>query len=199
MKADRRPGQARARRLSASLLAIAVALVGCTSPPAETAADALLLQEEHTSLRDLQTRRFATADETLMLRASAAVLQDLGFILDDSESEVGLIVASKERTAVDPAEMTRSILLTLMMCTSPAMVLATGGEPTVAFDLRQQLRACLVIRTVANGVVVRVTFQRFVWNNEGKLSKLEALHEAEQYAEFFDRLAKAAFLQAHDL
>jgi hypothetical protein len=46
---------------------------------------------------------------------------------------------------------------------------------------------------------VRVTFQRLVWQADGKLSKSQPLQEPEQYEEFFDRLARAVFLHVQDL
>ncbi len=61
--------------------------------------EALQLTQESLAQRQAQTRRFDTSDETMLLSASAAVLQDLGFNLDESETKLGLVVASKDRDA----------------------------------------------------------------------------------------------------
>ena len=49
--------------------------------------------------RALQTRTFETSDEKELLSASAAVLQDLGFQVEESVKEVGMLRAAKERGA----------------------------------------------------------------------------------------------------
>jgi hypothetical protein len=177
------------------LIATATSLGGCVV----TASDALRLEEGNGALRELQTRRFDTTDESMMLQASAALLQDLGFSLDDSESEVGLIVASKERTAVNPAEVAGATGLTIVLTAAAMMVGVVGVDTSVPWNKRQYMRVCLVSRPVASDILVRVTFQRIVWNNEGAISERTPLQEPEHYTEFFDRLSKAVFLEAHGL
>ena len=59
--------------------------------------EALQLTQESLAQRQAQTRRFDTSDETMLLSASAAVLQDLGFNLDESETELGLVVKVRSR------------------------------------------------------------------------------------------------------
>jgi hypothetical protein len=61
--------------------------------------EALQITPETLEQRQLQTRRFDTSDEAELLSASAALLQDLGFNLDESETDLGVIVASKDRDA----------------------------------------------------------------------------------------------------
>jgi hypothetical protein len=184
-------------RISALLLviAIATALGGCVT----TATDALLLKHESTALRELQTRRFETTDEPMMLQASAALLQDLGFSLDNSESEVGLLVASKERTAVELVDVAQAIGASIVLTAAAIMVGVSHVDTSVPWDERQHMRVCLVTRPVEHNLLVRVTFQRIVWTNEGGISKREALQEPRYYAEFFERLSKAVFLEAHGL
>ena len=47
----------------------------------------------------LQTRTFETSNEKELLSASAAVLQDLGFQIEESAVDVGILRAAKERGA----------------------------------------------------------------------------------------------------
>src|SRR3972149_608551 len=73
--------------------------------------EALRLAPESLPLRQLQTRRFDTSDEKMLLAAGGAILQDLGFTLDASESRLGVLIASKDAAAVSPAEFSLPLLV----------------------------------------------------------------------------------------
>lgn len=78
---------------------------------------------------------------------------------------------------------------------------AMFGSATT-YDTVQKIRACIVTRPAGqNGeeVVLRVTFQRIVWNNLGNVSLMESIEEPQIYGRFFDLLSKAVFLDAHDI
>jgi hypothetical protein len=177
----------------------AFALGGCrtttvgASETTSRAAEALSLEEDSSALRDRQTRKFETTDERAVLQASAALLQDLGFNLDEAEPEVGLLVASKDRSAVVAGEVAGAIFASVVL----SLIFQTDVE--VPWDEKQLMRASVISRPVQGGVVIRVTFQRLVWNNKGSLARLEPLQEPEHYIEFFDRLAESVFLEAEEL
>jgi len=152
--------------------------------------DALSMNKATLEDRRLQTRLFDTQDEENILSASASVLQDLGFTLDESETELGLLVASKDREAVQAGQVAASILYAAM----------TGDS--LPYDTKQKIRASIVTYPVgADGqrTAVRVTFQRIVWNSAGQISRLEKLHETEMYQGFFGKLSNAVFLEAHGI
>ena len=88
------------RVLIASILGLA--LSGCAQP--NVSDEKLSLPPDAPALRQVQTRYFDTEDEAELLSASAALLQDLGFLLDETNSELGLIVASKVRNSTIEAE-----------------------------------------------------------------------------------------------
>lgn len=171
------------------LLLFLAALPGCHT----TADEVLQLEADANALRELQTRRFDTRDESKLLRVSAALLQDLGFNLDESEPEVGLLVASKERSAVETDEVVGAIALSVVLS------VLSQSHVQMPWDQVQKMRVSVVTRPITDAVSVRVTFQRVVWNNEGQISVLEPLQEPDHYVEFFDRLSKAVFLEAHEL
>jgi len=151
--------------------------------------EALRLAPESLPLRQLQTRRFDTSDEKVLLAAGAAILQDLGFTLDASEPRLGVLVASKDRSAVEAGQVIFSLL---------AAVVLRGPVP---WDEKQKIRTSFVTRpagTEKPSVLVRVTFQRIVWNTAKEISKLEPLDEPRFYQEFFEKLSKAVFLEAHE-
>jgi hypothetical protein len=73
----------------------------------------------------------------------------------------------------------------------------TPTEPTYA--TRQVLRVALVTRPGgvdrAEAMLVRVTFQRSVFDNTDRLVRLEAVAGPDLYQQFFDRLSQGVFLE----
>lgn len=174
--------------LNSALLAsgpIVLAACETTIPP-----DALALRPESLQERQLQSRRFETIDEKTLLKTAAGLLQDMGYNIEESEVGLGVIVGSKQRDATDTGEMIGAALLSGLL----------GSE--MLYDSEQQIRVSIVTRPsdLAQGqVVLRATFQRIVWNNQGGISKRETVSDVELYQDFFDKLSKAAFLQANDI
>lgn len=160
-------------------------LTGCVN---QIAADALTIQPGALELRRLQTKRFETQNEPEVLQASLDVLQDLGFEVDETESDLGLIVASKNRDASSVGGILGAI------------VIGAAGDTDVTYDVEQKIRASVVTKPLGHaGTSVRVTFQRIVWNNQGAISTNESIEEPQLYQEFFSKLSKSIFLTARDL
>jgi len=82
--------------------------------------DALQLSPQSLQDRQLQTRRFSTTDEAMILTASAAVLQDIGFNLDESNASLGVIVASKKREAVSAGQVVAAIAIAVVLLVTGA-------------------------------------------------------------------------------
>lgn len=152
--------------------------------------NALQLSSESLKLRQTQSRRFDTNDEAKILCSCAALIQDLGFNLDESETELGVIVGSKARSAVSAAQVAGSIILAVL----------TGAVAPV--DKNQRMRVSVITRPIGENntkTIVRVTFQRIVWNTQGIITKREGLTDPKIYQEFFEKLSKAVFLEAHKI
>ena len=164
-----------------------LAMVGCETIPR----DALKLSPESLERRSLQTRRYEGIIEPDLLAASAAVIQDLGFNIDESETKLGVIVGSKQRDAREAGQILGAVALQLLV------------GATMAVDRDQTLRVSLVTRSAYEDNdevhLVRVTFQRIVWNTRGQVSRQESLDEPEFYEEFFGLLSKAIFLEGHKI
>ena len=164
-----------------------LALVGCQTIPK----DALKLSPESLKKRTLQTRKYEGITEADILSASAGVIQDLGFNIDESETKLGVIVGSKERDATEAGQVAAAVIVALL------------GGGAMAIDRNQKLRVSLVVRPThehdKNKHFVRVTFQRIVWNTQGQITRIEGLDEPEMYQGFFDRLSKAVFLEGHKI
>lgn len=174
-----------ARTVKALSLVLAGILAGCASIPQ----DILQLSPESLKERQLQTRRFETEDEAKLLSASAALLQDLGFTLNKSVTSLGVITASKDRSAVEAGQVVLAVLLSIL------------AQQNVPYDETQKMRVSVVTQPLGDGksTAVRVTFQRIVWNTHKQISKREQLNDPEIYQEFFSKLSKAVFLEAHQL
>ncbi len=158
--------------------------VGCSSTIPKSA---LAMSPQALEVRQMQTRRYATMDEAKLLSASAGLLQDLGFSIDKSETKVGLISGSKDRDAKDAGQVVGAVL-----------VAALFGVST-PIDDHQKIRASVVTHPSMGATNVRVTFQRVVWNTDGRISRLEQLDDPEMYQEFFSKLSKSVFLEGHEI
>ena len=172
---------------------LCLSLTGCATGYPK---DFLKLSPDSLKYRQLQIRQYDTTEEKEIIAACAGVLQDLGFTLDDSETELGLVVASKDRTATDVGQVTLATIAVLLS--------GLSGSTSNAFeriDKVQKIRASVVTKPSLNSdkIVVRVTFQRIVWNARGDLSRLETLHDEKLYQGFFERLSKAVFLEAQKI
>ena len=73
------------------LALIASAVIGCaTTTPVDIAANSTQLET-----RQIQTRRYSTLDKPLTMRSVIATLQDLGFTIDQADTELGTVTATR--------------------------------------------------------------------------------------------------------
>ena len=154
--------------------------------------DALQLPPESLKQRQLQSRQFDT-DEKTLLSASTALLQDLGFVIEESEPAYGLIFCSKHRDATSTGQVIGAVALALL----------TGVVAPV--DKDQWIRVSVVTQPIVVDAAasskcrtaVRVSFQRVVRNTRGLASLQELIAEPQIYRDFFDKLSQSLFLEAN--
>jgi hypothetical protein len=149
----------------------------------------------------MQRRLFETGNEKELLSASAAVLQDLGFQVDDIVREVGMVRAVKERSAREHGQDIGHFFVALI----------TIGYVGIPVDLQQKITAVMVTRPVDYAGMrseVRVTFYRTVWKGQGHFERttiqpgeqrMEMIYDPGIYQQFFSKLSKAVFLEAFTL
>ena len=168
------------------------ALLLCTGCQTGIPADALDLKPDSLERRQLESRRFDGSKESDILAACSGVAQDLGFTIDEAETKLGVMVASKNREASDTGSRVE-------------MAVLFGANAANSMDRSQKIRLCIVGKPVETKpvaptqYVVRATFQRMVWNSYGQLTRLEGLREVELYQQFFEKLSKSVFLEAHKI
>ena len=164
---------------------IVLGLAGCI-----TTDDYYVLPENYQAARQVETRRFEAKNEEQILTAAAGVIQDLGYTIDESETDLGIITAIKDREAGSAAQKAMAI-----------MIAASAGKNTQpVYDVRQRVYLSLVsTKSKTNpGYNVRVKFGRVVWDNTGD-SRVQSLESENMYSEFFDKLSQSLFLVANDL
>ncbi|NQS70720.1 MAG: hypothetical protein HQQ73_00940 [Desulfobulbaceae bacterium] len=144
--------------------------------------------------RLIETRRYGGINETDLLAASANVLQDLGFSLENSETKLGVITANKQRSARNSGEIAVSLLF------------GTFGGVHMPVSEEQNIRVALVVRPVldSKGMAmekdhyVRVSFQRVVRRSDNSTTA-QTLTDPALYQDFHDRLSKSVFIEAQKI
>ena len=77
------------------LLASLVVMIGASACQTDSRQQVLLTDKSQVALRSVQTRAFDTLETNLALRTVIATLQDLGFVVDKADHELGTISATK--------------------------------------------------------------------------------------------------------
>lgn len=175
---------------------------GCN--PMATPESFFELSPTYNKEKALQTRFFETSNYHELVSASAAVLQDLGFQVEESEPDVGLLRAVKERSAREWGQEIGRVFI--------AMIGIVGQEVILLpVDLQQQIVATLTVFPVNNNpnrFGARIIFDRKIWKGGGSdgsaeippgEQRLEIIDEPLIYQEFFSKLSKSVFLEAHQI
>lgn len=172
---------------SACIIFLCLGIVGCATIPTGF----LKPSEGYLANRQLQMRQYDTADQEKIITSVAGVLQDLGFTLDASETQVGFVAASKKADAKSGGQIAGAVVLDLLV----------GGNNTSRCDKSQVIKASVITKPSLDGkkTVVRVTFQRVVWNMANQISRVETLKDPIMYQKFYDSLSKAIFLEAQQI
>ncbi|WP_319760342.1 hypothetical protein [Maridesulfovibrio sp.] len=237
------------------LILICSAFAGCAT---KIPKDALTLAPESLKERERQTRYFETGDEQFLMSAGAQVLQDMGFNLEESEMELGVVTGSKHRDATDGGQVVAAIfvaaltgavapidkdqIIRVSIVTRPldfnqeqadkisdklrqkltkkirdktAQVLKKEFEDGLEGQVQQNLISTVVndlsedfgdqvdmeLRQLLSSgrVAFRVTFQRLIYNTQRMVTKRESIKDDKVYQEFFAKLSKSVFLEAHNI
>ena len=144
--------------------------------------------------RQIETRRYDGISERDLITASINLLQDLGFNFENSETELGTIIASKQRdTEGLEASFTHYLSSMLLLLVLPV----TKDQIT---------RVAIVVRpvldsngeTIDDSHLVRVTFQSIALRTNSSTSG-KTLSDPELYQGFFEKLSKSVFLEAQEI
>ena len=136
-------------------------------------------------LRQMQTRKYEISDQGKVIQSAVGLLQDDGFIVEEINSDLGVILGSKNREAVESGQVAGAIIVAIIFGVS------------VPVDKEQKMNASIVVSQAPSdptSSIVRVTFSRLVWNTANELSKAERLEDPEIYQIFFSKISKSLFL-----
>jgi len=182
------------RRFLKSVLVVFLCLgvIGCASVPKGF----LKPSEGYLEKRQLQMRQYDTTNEEQIITAVAGVLQDLGFTLDESETKLGLVSASKKADATSKGQVVGAVLLDML-----AALGGSSSNNTARCDKSQVVKTSVITKPSLDRkkMVVRVTFQRIVWNMSNQINRVETINEPQIYQKFYEGLSKAIFLEAQKI
>lgn len=135
--------------------------------------------------------------DAAILSASTAVLQDMGYAIDEIEEPLGVLSASKRADASSTLGVLGSFTLDSLKCVF-SLLRACNRKTFGKIDDVQDIRLTLVSRPrleKEQDVVVRITIQRFIWDKEGRLTEQQTITDSTVYAAFFEKMSKAVFLE----
>lgn len=184
--------------VSAPILLGAFLLTGCAHP----ASQMLASPENMLAQRQLQTRQYESADEERILMSCTALLQDMGFQIDEGAARLGVVLGSKMRDA-NPLTPGQRVAVG-----AAALGLVAGGYTApLAMLLVDKMKTKPVrievgvftrkIGAEGGRVAVRIIFRETGYT-DGRPGPPRIIVDAAIYQEAFDRLSKALSLEARE-
>jgi len=176
---------------------LCLSVVGCATAPKGF----LKASEQSLKDRQLQIRQYDTKDEQKIVTSVAGVLQDLGFTLDNSETDLGFVAASKRADATSGGQIAGAVVADALGLAAALIGAPCYTNAISRCDKEQMVKASVITQPSQEGnkMVVRVTFQRIVWNMSNLISRIETVKEPAMYQKFYDSLSKSIFLEAEQI
>lgn len=179
------------------MLLLALLTACATTPKPETF---FQLTAASAKYKALQSRIIEASNDKELLSASAAVLQDLGFQIEESVVDAGMLRAVKERSARKYSQEIGRVFVFLLGILGRQVII-------LPVDLHQQIAATLIMHPVENSTTrfnVRIAFYRTIWQSDGSstppgLQSMEMIYGSEIYQQFFAKLSKSVFLEIHQI
>jgi hypothetical protein len=171
-------------QVASKVIAIAIVFTlagGCAKTPKPP----VQVEMSQLQIREMQTREYHDVKEPAVMKSVIAALMDEGFIINETNAELGLISAAKEVYELD--EATKNI----------AEFNFGSGAGTYQTTLRSEASA-----TVSkHGEVVRVRInivQKAVSNAGGNIWS-QPLYDMNTYQAIFSKVDKAVFIEKENI
>ena len=167
-------------------------------------------------IRDIQTRYYDTKNETAVIKAVVATLQDNGFIIQNIEDELGYMRAKKEIKLKRTNKGRVACYTTCLVLNATSLGLSFVMNPSAEMGMYQnsmQIKnevaphtviydSNVTVETIGNRVKVRFNvIEKVLENGDGYTTvkssprKVVRHYEPEIYQDFFNQLDKNLFLE----
>jgi hypothetical protein len=133
-------------------------------------------------IRERQSTRLKLRDEVALLSEVTQVLQDLGYTVEESAPELGVLAGSKERDATEAGQVAAQIAVTVGLA-----LLGVRYQPIWDKDQLIRVTVSTLPQPAQGDVRLRVSFERIVVNNPGQ-ARAEMLDGAEFSHGFFQQV-----------
>jgi hypothetical protein len=183
------------RRHLFCMVILTVFAAGCSSIPEE----AYRLPQSSLSEREAQTRTFDVSDDSEILQASVALLQDMEYNVDAIEYPLGVVSASKvvdADSAMQKAGLVAAdvamVILSIISGTS------VGGGAYAGADDEIGLKITLVVlpSLAREGQhTARITIQRVLIDKSERVKEVGLIEDPLVYQEVFEKLSKSLLLE----
>lgn len=147
--------------------------------------DLYTLDKNYLERRNIETRIFDIQNEKELLTACAQVLQDLGYTIKESDINLGVITAEKNREAGNKVGKVAMLILL--------------GSDTVYEDVQKFYVNIVTTPTKEKAIKVRVLFTRKSWDNHGNIFSVEQIMDTKVYQQFFEKLSQSVFLTTNGI
>ena len=161
-----------------------------------------LFQLNPTAPADLviQSHRFDTNESGLVFNGCVSVLQDMGYAVTGGDRPLGLVVA-RRKAEVPKAGLEHAVAEAALVTTTIILSLLTGQD--MVTDLPEQVEqtifiSLLVSAETENSTRVRLSIDRDMLYDNGRVIP-DHTESPLIYQEFFGKLSKSVFLEAHQL
>ena len=157
------------------LIGVGFAIAACQNPN-EIALKVGAPPPASLGLRQFETHHIEAKQQGEILQAGLATFQDLGFNATETALDVGVIAGAKQRDAHETGQVVGAVLMGVLF-----------GASAMQYDVSQDIHVTFVASPTAGGDDVRVSFDRYITNNQGMLHT-ELVTDPKVYQQFFDKL-----------
>jgi hypothetical protein len=136
-------------------------------------------------IREYQTKIFDAESQRLVMKAVADTLQDLGFIIKNANTDLGLLIAEKDVDIESKGEAFLAVLF--------------GGANARWKKLSKEEVTVNISKYGKSRTKVRVNAVIKIIDNKGGILKVEPIKDEKYYQDFFAKVSKSIFIAKQNL
>lgn len=159
-----------------------LALPGCISAPPDT------FHSRGAAVKNMQTRSFDVENPRQIILSCVSVLQDIGYSIEETNYNLGVVTGTKEADAVVASQVVMS-----------AVTMILSGQITATDDYQIITASIMVNKSEkTDDCYIRAVFAQEIFKTDG-FSKSTVIEDQAIYSLFFQKLSKSIFLEANEL